>query len=122
MDSKRLAEIEGRWSATTDGPWMVRNSMSNVQGSSEGFPFLTIDQDRPLGWREPICSLNEDISVPAERRRANAEFVAESWRDVDDLRLEVLRLVGVLKKIASSDGDAPWHERTADEAVKGYGP
>jgi hypothetical protein len=72
MTAERLAEIAGRCSAATTGPWSAS----------------------PAGWvdRPPYASINRMAFVEV----ADAEFVAHSRADVPDLVAEVKRLTAAV--------------------------
>jgi hypothetical protein len=121
MNSKTLKEIKERAAKATDGPWGV----SDLPGCRPDLREIQVSHKGAAGFYQRLLTVGDAWSGETERLVAlkdRAAFVAASRSDVPELCDEVHRLVGVLNQIASTDGDAPWHEKMARDAVKEYQP
>lgn len=109
MDSKRLTEIEARLKAATPGPWLHESfpsgteyvHMRNASGKN-GAPVKGpdhSDQDGHVGAHMNLYNVPAFNALTGETEEqlvrekfANAEFIAHSRKDVEDLLAEVRRL------------------------------
>lgn len=90
MADERLAEIEARAQAATEGPWRVQ---SVRRADNEIGVFVAYVGSLAVLANEPNKSEQED-----------ATFVAHARTDIPDLLAEVRRLRAVLAEIANPDG------------------
>lgn len=119
MTPERLAEIEAREKAATEGPW--------AYGGQEGFQSIDYPQTPPFETRRIECGGDTLANVsqggtllPSDE--ANALFIAHARQDIPDLVAEVKRQEQELdiaaKKLAWCEGEVKRLQALREEVGK----
>lgn len=97
LTDERIAEMESRCNAATDGPWELR-----AASASNRMPARVTALQMVRGYKrerlEPgvVCEVNDYHGRFDEQLDADANFIAHSRQDMPDLIAEVRRLRSLL--------------------------